>query len=52
VKFAKAYAAAVAVVITYIVGELGLNLPDGVTGAIALLLTPLVVAIVPNKKEV
>lgn len=49
-KYAKAYAGAAALVVTFVVGEFGLSLPEEVTGAIALLLTPVVIAIVPNKQ--
>lgn len=50
-KYAKAYAAAATVVLSFVVLQFGLQLPDEVTGAITVLLTPAVVAFVPNKKE-
>lgn len=50
-KYAKAYAGAITIVIVFGLGEVGFNLPDSVTGAITVLLTPLVVAIVPNKSH-
>ena len=49
-KYAKAYASAAAVVITFLVGEVGLDFPTEVTGAIAVLLVPAVVAVIPNKE--
>lgn len=49
-KYAKAYAGAAAVVLTFLVGEVGLELPEEVTASIATLLVPLVVAIIPNKE--
>lgn len=48
-KYAKAYAGSAALVVTFLVGEFGLSLPEEVTSAIAVLLTPVVVALVPNK---
>lgn len=49
-KYAKAYASAAAVVISFIVGELWIELPPEITGCIAVLLVPLVVAYIPNKE--
>jgi hypothetical protein len=51
-KFAKAYAAALTVLITVLVGKVGFDFDDEVTGALAVVLTPLVVAWVPNKGAV
>lgn len=50
-KYAKAYAAALVVLITFVVAQFGLDLPEAVTGALIVILTPSVVAAVPNKKD-
>jgi hypothetical protein len=50
-KYAKAYAGALTVLVSFLVLQVGLELPDEVTGAITVLLTPVVVALVPNKQE-
>jgi hypothetical protein len=49
-KYAKAYAGAATVLISFVVLQLGLELPDEVTGAITTLLTGAIVWWVPNKK--
>jgi len=50
-KYAKAYAGAATVLISFLLTKVGFDLSDEVTGAITVLLTPVVVALVPNKKE-
>jgi hypothetical protein len=50
-KYAKAYAGAATVLISFAVLQLGLELPDEVTGAITTLLTGAIVWWVPNKKD-
>lgn len=49
-KYAKAYAGAATVVLSFVVLQFGLQLPDEVTGAITTLLTGAIVWWVPNKK--
>jgi hypothetical protein len=49
-KYAKAYAGAATVLISFAVLQFGLELPDEVTGAITTLLTGAIVWWVPNKK--
>lgn len=49
-KYAKAYAGALTVLVAFVAGKYGLELDDEVTGAITVLLTPAVVALVPNKE--
>lgn len=50
-KYAKAYAAALSTIIVYVALQFGLNVPEEVSAAVAVVLTPVVVAVVPNKKE-
>lgn len=49
-KYAKAYAGAVTVVLSYVILQFGLDLPDEVAGAITTLLTGAIVYAVPNKQ--
>jgi hypothetical protein len=49
-KYAKAYAGAATVLISFVVLQFGLELSDEVTGAITTLLTGAIVWAVPNKK--
>jgi hypothetical protein len=50
-EYAKAYSAALALLITFLVGEVWIDLPETVTGAIATLFVPVVVWAVPNRKS-
>lgn len=49
-KYAKAYAGALTVVLSFAVLQLGLELPDTVSGALTTLLTGAIVWWVPNKQ--
>jgi hypothetical protein len=48
-EYAKAWAAAAALVLSFVVGEVLIDLPETVTAAVAVLITPLVVKYVPNR---
>lgn len=49
-EYAKAIAGAAAVIVSFVVGEIWIDLPDAVTLALATVLTPAAVAITKNKQ--
>lgn len=50
-KYAKAIAGALTVIVVFVVGQFGLDLPPEVVTAVGTLLTALVVWAVPNAQE-
>jgi hypothetical protein len=49
-QYDKAYAAALTAIITYVVGQVWIDLPEGITAALIVLITPAVTWRVPNKR--
>jgi hypothetical protein len=50
-EYAKAWAGGAAVLISFIVGEVWIQLPEPVTGALATVITGAVVFVVKNRKK-
>jgi hypothetical protein len=50
-EYAKAWAGGAAVLISFVVGQVWIELPESITAALATVLTGAVIAVVKNKKK-